>query len=323
MLMDERRFLSYLMKYDKYTDIIEHSGVPGMSWYHHDPNRRQQGEKAYVKGKDTEGFVVKSLMNYRKKKKEAEDAEKENQDGNVGGLEEFDSFEDLLDTMYDNFQEYAEEAYKEGRKKKLEESDKDREIDEETGLYLKNFNFTEEEDAALVNPKIETIDLSSGSEEDLGYVLNCVNCSIAYELRRKGYDVEAKPAYYKRGTDYENVFRNAERGTLYTNGSINGASSKDVYSVDATLDKLRNQGDGASGILTLKLWGDGGHAVHYSVDNGEVTLTDAQINVQFNDRSIWGPSWYLSNMASDVNYYRLDNASMIPEQINHYVRNRE
>ena len=57
--MDKQSFISYLMKYDKYTDFIEHSGVSGMSWYHHDPKRRQQGEKAYKKGRNTEGFIVK------------------------------------------------------------------------------------------------------------------------------------------------------------------------------------------------------------------------------------------------------------------------
>ena len=343
--MDYLLFLSYLMKYDKYADFIEHSGVDGMSWYHHDENRRQQGEKAYAHGKDTEGFVIKSPESYGKNKKKSEE-DQENEEESVEGIE------DILNTAKDKTKKAvdavskkeAARRKKKKRKKDLKESDKDREIDEETGLYLKKFDFTENEDMALVNPNLKyskKLGIHFGDDE---YAMNCVSCSIAYEMRRRGYDVESVPSKEARGrlaTEYENAFHNTERGTLYNmdiNSEYNKYSSRnqtteDYYRyaisrndapgtedswIDRSLDTLRKQGEGASGILSIRMWqGGGGHALHYTIKNGDVVITDAQINERYTD-----PVAYLSNKAFSATYFRLDNATINPEGITNFVRNR-
>ena len=341
--MDKRSFVSYLMKYDKYTDFIEHSGVSGMSWYHHDPKRRQQGEKAYKKGRNTEGFIVKSLSEYVKKKIEED---YKNEDGSVGG------FTDILDKAKKKAKSAKKKVDKAvdvvsekettivnkiNRKKDRKKADKVREIDKETGLYLKNFDFTEDEDMALVNPDLKYSKKLGVYFGDKEYSMNCVSCSMAYEMRRRGYDVEAVPSKKARGrwaTEYENAFHNTERGTLYNMNLNYGRGRYDYRSqhvqnysqytgnddswIDKSLDKLRSQGEGASGILTIRMWSGGGHALHYSVKNGDVVITDAQINERYTD-----PVSYLSGLSYSASYFRLDNATINPEKITNFVRNRD
>ena len=325
--MDKRSSISYLMKYDKYTDFIEHSGVSGMSWYHHDPKRRQQGEKAYKKGRNTEGFIVKLLRGKKKKKDTEED--QENQNGTLRGIGDlFDHLQGSLQSMKDNT------------------ADKKRKKDEKTGLYLKNREFTEEEDCSLINPNLKKImsleigkPMMSLDDEDGSYSNNCVSCSVAYEMRRRGYDVESVPDKVgKRTPQIDDLFPSAKRKDLYNMGSkysdyasyLESNFKKDPNASLTTLytnyinqasenvvNNLLKQGDGASGILGLSLW-YGGHAVHYSVNNGNVTITDGQVGEQHDAYD------YLTDFgATKVSCYRLDNVSPKTEQLYKFVRNRE
>ena len=53
----------------KNDDFLCHYGVPKMKWYEHDSNRRQQGENAYAKKRNTKGFILKDEKDIPKDKK--------------------------------------------------------------------------------------------------------------------------------------------------------------------------------------------------------------------------------------------------------------
>ena len=53
----------------KNDDFLCHYGVPKMKWYEHDSNRRQQGENAYAKKRNTKGFILKDEKDIQKDKK--------------------------------------------------------------------------------------------------------------------------------------------------------------------------------------------------------------------------------------------------------------
>ncbi len=123
------------------------------------------------------------------------------------------------------------------------------------GTYYKGYVGLTKDDVKACNPKYGIN----------GTTNNCVKCTTAMELRKRGYDVQA--GYSNKGASAD----------LYTE-LFPGSTRTDYNSYDDIEDNLRNQGPGASGAL-LCFFPDniGGHSIYYNVKrNGNVDIYDGQ-----------------------------------------------
>lgn len=173
---------------------------------------------------------------------------------------------------------------------------------------------TNDEHQKKVNPKY--------NDSTYDYSMNCTFCTAAYDLRKRGYDVEANPistvesytiddvcSWYKGAKSVSNVdVRYAYETTI--------KSRKDVLSKEEMLLKsLESNGDGARGHLGLNWTGGGGHDVVWEIENGKAIIRDCQ------NGKVVDISDYLS-YASSYNYVRVDNLEPT-EEILRTVKNRK
>ena len=112
-----------------------------------------------------------------------------------------------------------------------------------------------DEDLALVNPNYFT-----GSEE---WTMNCQRCVVAYELRRRGYDVEALPSTILTGSD-PLISGNLKTGwpSIYQNPNfISCASTTSEKTIEKICEQMRIFGNGARALVSIKWKGtkDMGH----------------------------------------------------------------
>ena len=154
------------------------------------------------------------------------------------------------------------------------------------------------------------------------YNMNCSFCTAAYDLRKRGYDVEANPistveaytiddicSWYKDAKKVSNVdVRYAHEATI--------KSREDVLSKEELLLKsLESNGEGARGHLGLYWIDGGGHDVVWEIENGDAIIRDCQTG------EVVDVSDYLSR-ASGYDYVRVDNLEPT-EEILRTVRNRK
>lgn len=117
-----------------------------------------------------------------------------------------------------------------------------------------------EDDVKAVNPNFRT-----GKE----FQNNCGYCSVAYELRRRGYDVEANPKMGLYVTEWQAMFAGFKPVSVK-------AKRKDG-AVKEMKHEISQWGDGARGSVFV-VW-DGrtwGHFFSVEVVNGEVRFVDPQ-----------------------------------------------
>lgn len=192
--------------------------------------------------------------------------------------------------------------------------------------YLKHLNkkkepCTVEEDMAAVNPKVWS------NTKD--YDQNCAYCTLAYDMRRRGYDVTAiseKNPNYKspNNDDIETWYEGGKLNTFHiSDEDRNSGNTSSRVQTKKLFEELASNGEGSSGFLTMH-WSDGGgHAVAWQVINGEAYVIDTQVNKmvtadefasdpQYGGRVQWG----LKNKEKEyaeggrdycVNYMRTDN----------------
>lgn len=187
--------------------------------------------------------------------------------------------------------------------------DKERElckIDKKTGLRLKSKESEVQQDAARVNPLVHNFDANTKN--------NCMLCTTAYDLRRRGYEVRAKKASYGYFTDELKAwYPKAKIKTVVGFDEKGKPSTKDMTTT--VKNHLIQQGDGARGNLMITWRGmTGGHSVAYEVQNGKVTIVDAQINKVYVN-----PDQFLRQCAPTVSYARLDNVPFSTKTIKEAV----
>jgi len=122
------------------------------------------------------------------------------------------------------------------------------------------------QDLAAVNPKHGTDD---------GYEYNCGNCVAAYELRRRGLDVEAQPRKRMPIDEWAGLFVGfqQQRPTL----PMTADDIDIVQSIE--LDIILSWGDGARGtVYGVPIGYDIGHFFSVEVSDGTVMFVDSQTN---------------------------------------------
>lgn len=117
-----------------------------------------------------------------------------------------------------------------------------------------------DQDQDLVNPDYD--------QTKSRYSMNCAYCSATWDLRRRGYDVEARPFTKEYDTDI------AEIASWYR-----GTSTEDFVNVsETTYNDMLEQKEGSYGNFVIYWYGGGAHSVVWSVENNEVMIRDTQLN---------------------------------------------
>lgn len=203
-----------------------------------------------------------------------------------------------------------DKLFYEKRAKQREESGE--KIDEATGFYKKAKQSTRQEDIDAVNP-----DYKLGG---YGASNNCMLCTITYDLRRRGYDVEARKMA-GNGLDANALKR------YYEKPEINRVSRKDSETNKLSKDynvnqrnminnarsDLVKQGDGARGNIMVMWRGyqAGGHSMAYEINHGSLEIIDTQINKIYRGSEIDK----LLYQTTDIQYARLDNVNIRPKNL--------
>lgn len=139
------------------------------------------------------------------------------------------------------------------------------EMDKDSGLPLKNKEYSDKEDLAMVNPAFKAYSEFSTH--------NCANCSITYDLRKKGFDVTANLRDHGLTTPtIASMYKDAEVKTIPKPIRTGESYAKKV------LNTLSKEPEGSSGIALVDWLYGGGHAYNYEIKNGKVVFSDPQCN---------------------------------------------
>ena len=204
----------------------------------------------------------------------------------------------------------------------------DANVNEESNLALSDLArkddeeevYTANTDMSLVNPGY------SNEELKQLYNDNCAVCTATYDLRRRGYDVEAGSDAVTMADGYEGLtvdeiasfYEGCTRSDFVYERDLEikyGKADNMKYMLEYLEKDFLEHGDGARGNLCVIWNGGGGHSMSIEVENGKVVVRDAQTNQLF-ELSYFAP--YIQS----VSYLRTDNLEF-SDEILKYVHNRK
>lgn len=204
----------------------------------------------------------------------------------------------------------AHAAHAEVKTRKVEKMRAQSRVDKKTGLHVKSREFSEKEDMYMVNPSFKNFDKNTKN--------NCMLCTTAYDMRRRGYEVSANKA--SRGYKEEDALRWYKNSKLSTVQKPTALSFKEAFLGNKNLTEkvtreLVKQGEGARGNLMLS-WNvqGGGHSVVYEIKDNKLILRDCQDGRTYNNPA------KLINTACGASYIRLDNIDPNMKRIKEAVR---
>jgi len=154
----------------------------------------------------------------------------------------------------------------------------------------------------------------------LDYSYNCSFCTAAYDLRKRGYDVEAMPISTLEGPVIEDILSWYDGAKAVSENQLRAtASDERIYTPKARaslLEKsLEKYGDGARGHLAMYWSMGGGHDIVWEVENGKVVFRDCQTNDVVNMSE-------MLTYVDDYSFVRVDNCEPT-EEVLRTVRNRK
>lgn len=220
----------------------------------------------------------------------------------------------LTKKLVDNHRAESAVKKEEARRSKLK-------VDPKTGFYLKEGECTPEEDMKHINPGYKN--LKENTKQ------NCSYCTTAYELRRRGYDVQAM--VNARGETPDrilSVFPKAKQKELYKPNVIKSKDKdgKEVSTIqfkstqekyDALTKELLSHGDGARGNLLVAWNSWGGHSVAWENQNGNVIIRDCQSNKTYSNKT---DIQKLLIRTATAEYFRTDNVDFDIKKAKEFVR---
>ena len=171
-------------------------------------------------------------------------------------------------------------------------------------LRRKTVDTNPNEDMAACNPKY-----SKGGV----YKNNCISCALAYDMRRRGYDVESSPIDTTSATNgslpVQLGFYKGEKLEVFE-------VPKDLYAAAKQFsNQILKYGDGSRGMLRIRWKNGDGHAAVWEVDGNSVIVRDPQNN------TIVDLSDYMRR-AKTFYYFRTDNLEPT-EKVTRFVKNRQ
>ena len=119
---------------------------------------------------------------------------------------------------------------------------------------------------------------------------NCQRAVVAYEARRRGYNVTAQPTFEGDTLPQGNI---GGKGNGRWQGAFQGAKSESVGARTAKgvqnniENKMKEYGDGARAIVKIT-WKNGeGHVFNVERKNGKTHYVDAQIGAKYNPSQLF------------------------------------
>ena len=146
-----------------------------------------------------------------------------------------------------------------------------------------------QEAAANANPFYST----RGAEGDFSE--NCQRCVVAYELRRRGYDVVALPTY--AGDTLPS--RGRWQGAFQKARTIDVGSSNPKTAQTNLESQMKSFGNGSRGVVRIP-----GHVFNVENVGGKIRYVDAQTNTIYNSNNVFSR---LGKKAVNVQLIRTDN----------------
>ena len=171
-------------------------------------------------------------------------------------------------------------------------------------LNRKQVAMTSDADMAACNPKY-----SKGGV----YKNNCISCALAYDLRRRGYDVEAAPI----------DTTSAVNGSLPVQLGFYKGEKLETFEVPTDYASAKRRftktmlgyENGTRGMLRIRWKNGDGHAAVWEVDDGSFVVRDPQNN------TIVDLSDYVRR-AKTFYYFRTDNLEPT-KKVTRFVKNRQ
>ena len=149
-----------------------------------------------------------------------------------------------------------------------------------------------------------------------GYVNNCTNVTMTYELRRRGYDVTAKPLFGGRPTDEINKMFGNPKIAMMTPSYERGNKIKPA---DQIRTSIGDQPKGARGAIRVTFKEGGmGHIFNWEMVGGSVRFIDAQDSGRKGEKLLNSRS----NKLETVEWFRTDNAKLNTKLIGEAAKNR-
>lgn len=163
--------------------------------------------------------------------------------------------------------------------KNWEEHRKTEETDPKTGLKLKSDpDATVKDDMKMINREYGYGMFAKAlwdvdSKKSMGHTENCMLCTTALDLKRRGYDVKAGTSpegYYAR--DLKNWYKEKKDPTM---GRFNNV-----------IEQLNKQPEGSYGNLMVYWAEGGGHSMFYRIEDNKPVIYDAQSNKTYSVNEI-------------------------------------
>ncbi len=156
-----------------------------------------------------------------------------------------------------------------------------------------------------VNPDIRALDAMDYQD----YQSNCQRCVVAYELNRRGYNVEAEATFqndpYPSGGHWKTAFNGAK--DEYVGASTTAKVNKNIR------DNMQNWGNGSRGVVRVS-GTNGGHVFNVEYRNGKLSYYDPQHNIQYDPARVFN---HVNR--NTVRIVRVDNLS-IADNVRDMVR---
>ena len=169
------------------------------------------------------------------------------------------------------------------------------EKDAKTNLPLKNRKWSIDEDIDAVNPGYTNFNENTKS--------NCAYCSLAFEMRQRGFDVTArKDAHGLYVDDIRRCFQGNRDFQYYGYGYKSADSDFEGSKIVADLraftmfdqsrctklfmDCMKKQPDNSRGLMNVEYGDLGAHSVTYVKQNGQVYICDSQIGKKYSGKKL-------------------------------------
>ena len=126
------------------------------------------------------------------------------------------------------------------------------------------------------------------SREYKEFAYNCQRCVVAYELRRRGYDVEAQATYRgdrlpriayldpktgARMARWQGAFRNAKTVHVGVDGSTKNAEKAVISNIEK---QMHQYGSGSRAVIQVLWRNGGGHVFNVENQGGRIVWVEAQ-----------------------------------------------
>lgn len=169
-------------------------------------------------------------------------------------------------------------------------------------LKKKTKTMTKSEDQTAVNPYYDT--------EVTAFSRNCIHCSATYELRRRGYDVEAVGD--NNGETLGEV-RSWYRGEKVKNKT--DYFGKETVAAKEIEKEILKNGNGSRGQYIVEWSAGSAHSMIWEVENNQVVIRDCQTNEIHTVEEI-------TERTKSTTYFRTDNLSL-EDEILKSVKNKK